>query len=1137
MEHNPQSSRRRNRILPAGNGSARKPKQTERHRLPTATSTRFATRRRILESHSDLELENVDMLSSSDETETPEDAAFIPSLAQPRSIYAMEDEEEEHQQLHTRKLLQAHGALPLGTGAPSLRGFFNSNFQGTWNIGMVTILREWRRMAQEMQRRRDELLGLWMHAFKHRKRMLLMDALGKWRVATRKVLADPKVKHQKALRKVADKHYHTVLVGKAFDGMVHALDLNRRLAEWTYRHNARTVADFLDAWRRRVAEHKHTIGIYQPDTNHQDHRVVQYSEEAALDEFMDKRTAMQRNVLNSWRQLARQFSEFDYSAEGFYNQALILDSFDVINDVAQSQADQQKLAARFDRYHTATRALGIMRGVYRARRSEQVQAHALRDWTRKNEQRKRRTLFLAWHKVLVKDHGSNKALADKMLAERNRDLVFACFSHWLALCPPQGKARLLHNVGTAAHETQTGYREEHHHRLVEYSDAQTMTSMIAADPPRRARAASLVSKGIQTSDRGDDTSTHRTTLMLKQRVRVAESKADHYKALAAESDEAAMALHARMQELSPRLAQFERLSRRRAAERFLGKARACIRTERHKNKHTEARIEAEDKEMEKAQNDALQLAFSGWGKLARGIAKLGARADEWRYSLYNPRNRRICHSMLGVWRRSLKQRRHLYEAADARAAYCLKRRCMDNLLDLRFKIMDMNAVAFGWLIKRTQVQVWCRLVECDHRISTMHLRNSANEQLLMDGDDMLQIVDSETNDGYTQDTEPEQFSWDALNRETSGAGEEGATDFALTEEQENNLIDCFSQWRLLVSTMRETRDEVIRWLPDILKDRAAASTATDADGFEWELIYHRNLLSLCVRTLRGRTTVVPNKAKKQKTQHRRITEVQEPTAGSISAAGECDPKRLADLQQREKQFGASQAVRTRKRMMQRLKTVFIGSLLEKHLEGRIEQRAISILAQQVKRMAKLRDLERSFVPRMVIKEWRQRMFVQKTKSENASALADGSLVRSCFLHWRGMLRKNGKNSSNEKRAIFMRAIAFRWEKEARTALTRWMHACKNNLVRVALAQRCTDTSRRETRLVDIAADVCDKRIAKSALDRLRRIARRRRLHKELRLRFAKAWCNANVKRHALNAWRARISPNSSMFFSVGDFSE
>ncbi|KAJ2403162.1 hypothetical protein GGI23_000180 [Coemansia sp. RSA 2559] len=1195
MEHIPQSRRKRNRILPAGNGSARKPKQSERHRLSAAIATRFATTRRILESHSDLELENIDIVSSSDETETPDDAAFIPSLAQPRSIYAMEDEEEERRQSHNKELRQAHRAFPLGTGAPSLRGFFNSNFQGTCDIGMVAILREWRRMAQEMQRRRDELLGLWMHAFKHRKRMLLIDALGKWKVATRKVLADPNVQHRKVQRKLADKHYHMVLVGKAFDSIVHAFDLNRRLAEWTFRHNARTVADALDAWRRQIAERKHaalsrasalvrraryrriasnalgqwrnclarrqhqhqyqhqhqqprqkirraraltrdrhTVSRYQPDTNHHDHRVVQRSEEAMLDEFMDKRTAIQRNVLNSWRQLARQLTELDYSAEAFYNESLVLGSFDKFNGVAQNRADLQRSATRFDRYHTVTRALGVMRSVYRARRSEQVQAHALRDWSRKNEQRKRRTLLLAWHKVLVKDHGSNKALADKLLAERNRNLMLVCFNHWLALCPPQGKARLRSSIGTAAHETQTGYREEHSHRLVEYNDAQTMTSMIAADPPRRARAASLISKGIQTSDRGDD-----TTLMLKQRVRVAESEVDHYKAMAAESGEAAMALHARMHELGPRLAQFESWSRRRAVERFLGKARACIRTEQDKHKHTEAQSKATDKEM--AQKVALQLAFSGWGKLARGIAKLGARADEWRCSLRSSHNKRICHSVLGVWRRSLKQRRHLYEAADARAAYWLKRRCMDNLFGLRFKIMDMNALAFSWLIKRTYVQVWCRFVECDLHISTIQRQNSANAQLLMDRDGILQIVDSETNDGYTQDTEPEQFSWDALNRAPAGAGA-GAGEvcgiyFALTEEQENNLLDCFSQWHSLVSIMRETRDGVIEWLPDILKERAIASTATDSDGFEWELIHHRNLLDMCVRTLRGRTTVVLNKAKKQKTQHRRITEVKESTAGSIGAAEECDPKRLADLQQREKQFGASQAVRTRKRTMRRLKTVFIGSLLEKHLEGRIEQRAMSILAQQVKRMAKLRQLERSFVQKMVITGWRQRMFVLKTKNENASALADGSLVRSCFLHWRGMLRKNGKNSSNEKRAIFMRAIAFRWEKEARTALTRWMHACKNNLVRVALAQRCTDTSQRETKLMDIAADVCDKRISRSALDQLRRIARRRQLHKELRLRFAKAWCNTNVKRHALNVWRARISPNSSMFFSVADFSE
>ncbi|KAJ1667055.1 hypothetical protein IW140_002266 [Coemansia sp. RSA 1813] len=1183
MEQNSQYRRRRNRILPAGNGSVRKPKQNKRHQqLPAPTSTRFANTRRIFESHSDLELEHIGTISSSDETEIPDDAVFIPSLAQPHSIYATEEEHQlhDHYQPHNWEPQERH-LVPLGTGR-MMREFFNSNFQETWNIGALTILREWRRMAQELQHRRDELLTMWLQAFNHQRLRLLGRVLGKWKVATRVVLADPQVQYEKTLRKLADGHYRTVLLKNAFGSMLHVSDLNKRLSEWTFMRNARTVVNCLDVWRKLIADrrlavrkkltakahwacnrriatsavsqwrkrlaekqrqeqkltkHKrrdraltrdrHTVTKYQPNTNSQ-RRWNQASEESVLDEFMERNAVTQRNVLKSWRLLTRQLEDFNYRAEAFYKESLVFDTFDTLASAAQSRKDQQGLATRFDRYHTITRALETMRSVHRARRSEQVQAHALRDWTRKNQQRKRRTLLLAWHKVVVKDHGLNESAADRIIAQRNRDAVLACFNSWRALCRQAQPAR--RSISAAVHTPQAEYPDEHH-RPVEYVDAQTMTSMVGADLTGRMRAASIRSEGVQTSDRDDDTIS-RTTMLLKQRVRVAEEEADHYKMLAAESDEAAMALHFRMRELGPLLDRWEMRSRHRTMISFLSKARACVQSTLRRRKY------AEMQRVDKARAVVLEGLLLGWRKIAHNVAKLETKADEWRCSHRRPHNRNICHAVFTIWRLQLKKRNQLYMSADARNAYRLKRRCMNNLCTLRNKILDMNVDAAVFRSKMMAGQVWLKFIEYSFAKSTMHRQNSENAQLLTDRD-VLHLVDSEAGDGFTQDTEPEQFSWDALNRTPDVQdGDTGATNFALTDAQEQDLFVFFSQWHELVAEMRGLQEAVTVWLPEMLRGRAAASASTDADGFEWELVYYKRLLHSCLQTWRGRT-VVPNKAKKQKTQHPRITEAQEPAAmGSTSAAGECEPKQLADLQQRELRFGAWQALRTKRRVLNRAVAVFRGNLLEIFLQGQMQNRAVLLFVQQARRIAKLRELERSFVPKMAIKGWRQRMHVQKTNSENASAMANGTLVRSCLLRWRSMLRKSGKNSTtNEERALFMRAIAFRWEKQARMALTRWMHVCKSVSVRVALAQRCTDASRRQGLLMDAAADACDKRIAKSALDRLRRIAWRRQLHKELKLRFASAWCNANTKRHAINVWRARISPSSSMFFSVADLSE
>ncbi|KAJ2549510.1 hypothetical protein EV175_004421 [Coemansia sp. RSA 1933] len=1136
MEQGASLRRRRNRILPAGNGSARKSKQRHHHELPKPTSTRFANSRRILESHSDLELENAD------ETDVSDDAMF--TGMQPHSIYATEEEYGRASQKW--KPRQEYGVVyQAAEGVPMLRGFFDSNFRDTWDIGMLAIVREWRRMAQDSQRRRNELLSMWMAAFKHRKQVLLSDVVGRWRVATRVVLADPRVQHQRVQRRMAEEHHRRGLLTMALDGMQHASELQRRLSEWTSMHNARTVADCLDAWRRRLAERKSAtirktsavvrgarcrriatnalkqwrsrlaekqqqqarpqkrrgraltrdshmaLANRQPSGSYR--RVIQGSEEAELDRFMENKASTQRKVLRAWRQFAHQLNELDDKADLFYNESLVFNAFDKCLETSGVVEQQKQWAAQFYQHHTARRALEQMRSVYRARRSNQVQAHALRDWERKHQEKRRRALFLAWHKVVIKDHGASEARADRMLARRNRATVAACLRHWRALCHPSSPAR--HVAGIAGLER---------HGAVEYVDAQTMTSMVGP--------TGLRSEGVQTSDRGDDTADHRTTLMLKQRVIAAEEAADQYRALAEESGEAAMALHARMRELGPNLDQFSNWINRRTMARFFNNARAAVQTPREQNAHPW------DREKEAARVTILRQVFVSWKKLSRGFTELGARGDRWQCDRRRLPNAKLCFNVLRTWRRQLKLRTQMYKSAVVHDAYWTRRRALKTMFGLHGRIVEMNVVADKLDYTSTVAQVWLNL------LTSMCRHDSATTQLLTDGEEQQQMMDFESDDGLTQDTEPEQFSWEALNHMSSGV--QDATEFALTEEQDYDLLMYFIGWHQLVAKMREKQDQIIGWIPPILKDRV------DRDGFEWDVVYYRNLLDRCVRILRGRVMVVPNKAKKRKTQHRRITELQVP-----SVPDQCDPERMADLERREKQFTAAQSERTAKHAIRMLKLESFGNLLEKFQEGQMTNRAVLQLMQHSKRMAKLRELERSFALKKALQRLRQWVFVQRTNSDNAQTIDNASLMHRCFRDWRGLLRRTGKNSKNEERALFMKAIAFRWEKQAQSALTRWMGACKSDVVRVAAAKHCTDASQRESLLAGVAQDMCNRRVTKAALDQLRRVARRRRLHEELRTLFASAWCNANTKRHVIKVWRARISPNSSMFFSVSDLSE
>ncbi|KAJ2468683.1 hypothetical protein EV174_006279 [Coemansia sp. RSA 2320] len=157
-----------------------------------------------------------------------------------------------------------------------------------------------------------------------------------------------------------------------------------------------------------------------------------------------------------------------------------------------------------------------------------------------------------------------------------------------------------------------------------------------------------------------------------------------------------------------------------------------------------------------------------------------------------------------------------------------------------------------------------------------------------------------------------------------------------------------------------------------------------------------------------------------------------------------------------------------------------------------------------------------------------RYVINRCRMDNAHVQANATCVRLCLLHWLSQIRAHSAHKNG--RALYMAAVAFRWERQARRALQQWMHASSNDRIKVKLAQRAG--LQRETQLMRAAAKWSRNRILQTALGRLRASARRHALQHKMGLRLATAWGNANTQRHALATWRQRISPSSSMFFSV-----
>ncbi|KAJ2358723.1 hypothetical protein GGF43_000631, partial [Coemansia sp. RSA 2618] len=103
--------------------------------------------------------------------------------------------------------------------------------------------------------------------------------------------------------------------------------------------------------------------------------------------------------------------------------------------------------------------------------------------------------------------------------------------------------------------------------------------------------------------------------------------------------------------------------------------------------------------------------------------------------------------------------------------------------------------------------------------------------------------------------------------------------------------------------------------------------------------------------------------------------------------------------------------------------------------------------------------------------------------------------------------------------------------QARRTLLAWMRASSDGRVRVRLAQR-TQGGDREQQLEEAAELWAQARAKRQALRQISRVASVRALQRDISMRFATAWGNANIQRHALSTWRMRVSPSSSMFFSM-----
>ncbi|KAJ1992983.1 hypothetical protein GGI25_002573 [Coemansia spiralis] len=1185
MEEIPTAQRTTRRILNGGgNASTKKPK-SGRLLEDQQPIGRYANTRRILDSHSDID---IDLLNAS-EDDSDRDDSYVPKLTQPSSIYTI----GQHRPRRQRKQHDAHNMEPAN--AIVLREFIGSKFQGTKDVFLALMLRRWHGIAKAAALRRQELLILWYEALDINTKSLKRRAFAKLREEKDKILSSPKGQYERTQRRLADEHYRKTQLRNVFDHLVRTRELQQRFETWQSIERQRLLKKCLITWHSKYFEKKEDairrVEI-QVCANSRKHvlkdvfscwrRCVIVDGVGHEVQWRTERRLVQRCFLE-WRDqlLAIQDSEDEqslvpeiisparqhcadvhrrrtltYAPDGdmdmeqealdFYKQNPSHSAPDDHLSAFERKRISKEKADRFYRFCLMTRAIETWRQQYRAHREEQVQSRAIRDWTRKHEQKRRRVLLLAWHNFATKQGKASQAIAHASEPKPVKPL--------------------------------------------EYANAQTMTSMIG-ESIAHERSVSRHSEGVQTSDKGDDTADKRE---IMRRMNEAMLEADRYKTLLADRDndlnemiafkeelgrrydiwmerdrarrvlsvlrhmriQLRKATHVREQQELADIQQqlereqaFERKQQELAErQRWLEREQVFEReqeglAERQRQLERERAVEREQARLAKEANDAhdrmLRKMLLSWRNVADDYSQQTALADDWCYSRKRLANRTICRNALTKWRKPIKERMNLCRLFEMTYKNTMESKFINQLRacynERRAMEADADTLAFKYLMSR----VWSHLCYLGDKRKAERKQLAVESRLLSD-QDALQMIANEND-----------FEQPASFGQLAGTAAGAKDSWPLWDENnEEELRLYFTSWHELVEDVRQLQGAVIESLPPILQHKALARV-NETDDFEWGVFHQKYLLTGVLRKWHAHMLNAGTPATKRQKQSYSSAEAQaihsittnrlnsfidasafsQPGIGKAAIANstrEDDGPRAAELRGLERQFSIQQTKRAKRTYLHRWIAVTRGSLFEERQLSNTMKRFLAVVAERAKDVAAAREMERLVVIRSAVRKWRQRLYIYRVNEENASVQASGTLLHTCILHWYSQIREHRDHSNAHE--LLMRAMAFRWEKQARMALRRWTHASSDTRVQVRLAER--DGRRGEERLMGIAMELSSAKIARNAFERLRTAARRRRLHQEIKARFAVAWRNTNLKRDIMAAWRNQISPSDSMFFSV-----
>ncbi|KAJ2851474.1 hypothetical protein IWW36_001113 [Coemansia brasiliensis] len=965
----------------------------------------------------------------------------------------------------------------------ALHAFTNSRFSSKQDIALATVLRHWREMAQAAVERREQLIKMWRDAFKFRRSALVSHSLSLWKSRLQARLTSNENQYEKVQMQLATMHYRQSILKRLWDKVVRMRGLAQREAFLKEHHKAQVVEKFLDLWKRKLVRDR-----------------ISALEQASRMAASRQRQQLLMRALAVWREQAY-FSRCEQivQCKGLRNLAVhairvwqlqlaekrfVARHASSLNQIREQQSEikQQQLEHNYsDVVSTQLRAIiGQWRNTTETLYEQQAKADEFR--AQMLVQDVLDNLFEA-----ALNYRLQKAQADRFLKFTSLNATFSKWRYqmrahrddiqqsralreWARRRAQQRRRVLL----TAWHKMAVSRGRINSLKVTSWlEDAETQGPLTV---DAQTMTSFLVDERPLKCDRGisiqSDELVHGTNEISVQ-PQPATTTANDLMPLPQPQEDA--------NSLPQHYGTVDSLTQPQEAVDSCAELDQLLMFWR---RHQRARL------MSKV---IVQLSMAS--------AKLKSKREQQLQALQAADTQKL-RNMIRSWRQVVKTHEQQATKADLfhhRWMHATDRSvCVSMIQHWRQRLKTMRQLEMA-VAKRQWVsatgQFFRKLTALVSRNREMARDASSwgREVLLRRVWDNLYMAASakvaERSRRSTVLEPPHQV------QEVAQGG------MVLDDVAKEELSLVFNGWRDVAQEMRVLEMEALSRLPVTLQPCAYS----EPNGqFSWDTVY------LC-QLLRGALKKWHRQMLSQRDEDKYV-------------------KRDEGARMRKLREIETVVVRKRQsRVLHRWMVSVRGKLLESRQLNRTLEQAVRAVSERARLVRLAQVTAEKHLLQPTVQHWWRRYYIHCSQMGNADTQAQGTLLRLCLLNWLSQLRQHKTHDGG--RHLYTKALAFRWEKQARRSLLTWMRASTDERICVRMAQR-SDGAERELKLIKAADLWRQKKMKQKSLRKIARVARLQKLHREISMRFATAWANANIQRHALHTWRTRVSPSSSMFFSI-----